>query len=149
MKRFSESAVIEKPVEAVFALAANPQNDPLWSPAVGEARQTSLGSLGIGTTFQQVLRLLGRRLEIAFEVTGFEPNRLLEIGHFSGHLRSAVGRRTFEPVQGGTRVTFSGQGTSGLFLNLIEPLVAGAARRQARTGLARLKQTLESSENIP
>jgi hypothetical protein len=97
-----ESGVIERPVEAVFALAANPQNDPLWSPVVAEARQTSLGSLGIGTTFQQVLRLLGRRLEITFEVTGFEQNRMLE------------------------------------------PLVAGAARRQARRSLASLKQTLEA-----
>jgi Polyketide cyclase / dehydrase and lipid transport len=139
-----ESGVIERPVEAVFALAANPQNDPLWSPVVAEARQTSLGSLGIGTTFQQVLRLLGRRLEITFEVTGFEQNRMVEIGRFSGRLRSAVGRRTFEPIPGGTRVTFGGQGPSGLFLNLLEPLVAGAARRQARRSLASLKQTLEA-----
>ncbi len=91
-----------------------------------------------------MLRLLGRRLEITFEVTGFEHNRMLEIGRFSGRLRSAVGRRTFEPVPGGTRVTFSAEGTSGIFLNLLEPLVAGAARRQARRGLASLKQTLEA-----
>ena len=58
MKPFTETAVIEKPIDAVFAFAANPQNDPLWSPAVAEARQTSIGSLGIGTTFQQMLRLL-------------------------------------------------------------------------------------------
>jgi hypothetical protein len=119
VKPFQESAVIEKPVEEVFAFAANPQNDPLWSPAVAEARQSSNGSLGIGTTFQQVLRLLGRRVEITFVVTGFEQNRMLEIGRFSG------------------------QGGSGLFHNLLEPLVAGAARRQARRSLAHLKDALE------
>ena len=140
----NESAVIKRPIERVFAFAANPQNDPLWSPAVAEARQTSLGVLGIGTTFQQVLHLLGRRLEITFEVTGFEQNRMLEIGCFSGRLRSAVERRTFEPVPGGTRVTFGGQGASGLFLNLLEPLVASAARRQARRSLVNLRQTLEA-----
>ncbi len=144
MEWFQESAVIEKPVEEVFAFAANPQNDPLWSSAVAEARQTSEGPLGLGTTFDQVLRLLGRRLEIAFEVTGFEPNTLLEIGRFSGRLRSAVGRRRFEAVPAGTRVTFSGEGTSGLFFNLLEPLVAAAAKRQARTGLASLKDVLEA-----
>ena len=144
MEWFQESAVIEKPVEEVFAFAANPQNDPLWSSAVAEARQISEGPLGLGTTFDQVLRLLGRRLEIAFEVTGFEPNTLLEIGRFSGRLRSAVGRRRFEAVPAGTRVTFSGEGTSGLFFNLLEPLVAAAAKRQARTGLASLKDVLEA-----
>ena len=142
--KVNESAVVERPIEAVFAFAANPRNDPLWSPAVVEARQTSMGSLGIGTTFHQVLRLLGRRLEVTFEVTGFDQNRMVEIGRFSGRLRSAVGRRTFEPVPGGTRVTFGGEGASGLFLNLLEPLVAGAARRQARTSLESLKQTLEA-----
>ena len=144
MEWFQVSAVIEKPVEEVFAFAAHPQNDPLWSSAVAEARQTSEGSLGIGTTFDQVLRLLGRQLEIAFEVTGFEPNELLEIGRFSGRLRSAFGRRRFEAVPAGTRVTFSGEGTSGLFFNLIEPLVAAAAKRQARAGLASLKDVLEA-----
>jgi len=94
--------------------------------------------------FQQVLRLFGRRLEITFAVTAFEQNRMLEIGRFSGRLRSAVGRRTFEPVSSGTRVTFAAQGGSGLFLNLIEPFVARAARRQARRSLVRLKDTLEA-----
>ena len=62
MEWFQESAVIEKPVEEVIAFAANPQNDRLRSSAVAEARQTSAGSLGLGTTFDQVLRLLSRRL---------------------------------------------------------------------------------------
>ena len=59
MIRFEESAVIERPVADVFALAADPTNDPLWASAVAEASQTSEGPLGVGTTFEQVLRLLG------------------------------------------------------------------------------------------
>ena len=116
----------------------------MWSSAVAEGRQTSEGSLGPGTTVDQVLRLLGRRLEIAFEVTGFEPNELLEIGRFSGRLRAAVGRRRFEAVPAETRVTFHSEGTSGLFFNLLEPLVAAAAKRQARAGLASWKDVLEA-----
>lgn len=97
--RAEESGVIEWPVAEVFALAADPRNDPLWASVVAEARQTSEGPLGVGTTFEQVLRLLGRRLEITFEVTEYEPNRMLQIGRFSGRLSSAVGRRTFEPAR--------------------------------------------------
>lgn len=138
------SAVIARPLAEVFALAADPANDLLWASTVAEARQTSEGPLGVGTTYAQVLRLLGRRLEITFEVTGYEPNRLLQIGRFSGRLRSAVGRRTFESAQGGTRVTFAGEGTSGMFLNLLEPLVNAAARRGATRDLAKLKALLEA-----
>lgn len=146
MIRFEESAVIERPVADVFALAADPTNDPLWASAVAEARQTSEGPLRVGTTFEQVLRLLGRRLEIRFEVTEYEPNRTLHIGRFSGRLRSAVGQRTFEPASAGTRVTFAAEGASGLFLNLLEPLVTAAARRAVRRDLANLKAVLEAGQ---
>jgi hypothetical protein len=142
--KVEESAVIERPVAEVFALAADPRNDPLWASVVAEARQTSEGPLGVGTTYAQVLRLLGRRLEITFEVTGYETDRRVEIGRFSGRLRSTVGRRTFEPAPGGTRVTFAGEGTSGLFFNLLEPLVTAAAKRAARRDLANLKAVLEA-----
>lgn len=102
--KIEESTVIERPVAGGVAFAADPKNDPLWASVVAEARQTSEGPLGVGTTFEQVLRLLGRRLEITFEVTEYEPNRRLQIGRFSGRLRSAVGRRTFEPAPAGTHV---------------------------------------------
>ena len=140
------SAVIERPLDEVFALAADPKNDPLWALAVAEARQTSEGPLAVGTTYEQVLRLLRRRLRITFEVTEYEPNRRLHIGRFSGRLRAAVGRRTFEPVPGGTRVTFAGEGTSGVFLNLLEPLVNAAASRAVTRDLAKLKAILEGRQ---
>jgi len=146
MMRFQERAVIEKPVEEVFAFAADPENDPRWSSAVAKARRTSENSFGLGSRYEQVLRFVGRRLEVTFEVTGYELNRTVEIGRFSGPLRSAVGRRTFESVPGGTRVTFIAEGKSGLFLNLLEPLVAAAGRREFRRGLANLKQILEAEQ---
>jgi uncharacterized protein YndB with AHSA1/START domain len=144
MTRFRATAVIDKPVEEVFAFAADPENDPRWSSAVSKARRTSKSALGLGSRYEQVLRFVGRRLEVTFEVTGYEPNRTVEIGRFSGPLRSAVGRRTFESVPGGTRVTFIAEGRSGLFLNLVEPLVAAAGRREFRRALANLKQILEA-----
>jgi hypothetical protein len=100
------------------------------------------GPLGVGTTFEQVLRLLGRRIVTAFEVTAYEPNRRIQIGRFPGRWRSAVGRRTFEPTPGGTRVAFAAEGKSGLFFNLLEPLVTVGAKRAARRDLANLKNVL-------
>jgi hypothetical protein len=144
--KVEESAVIERPVADVFAFAADPKNDPLWASVVAEARQTSEGPLGVGATFEQVLRLLGRRLKITFQVTEYEPNGRLHIGRFSGRLRSAAGRRTFDPTPAGTRVTFAGEGTSGLFLNLLEPVVTAAARRAVKRDLANLKAVLEARQ---
>ncbi len=145
MEWFQESAVIEKPVEEVFARRKSPER-----PVVelgGRGGEANLGGLARprhnvrpgAPTPESAAR-------IAFEVTRFEPNTLLEIGRFSGCLRAAVGRRRFEAVPAGTRVTFSGEGTSGRFFNLLDPRVAAAAKRQARTGLASLKDVLESQQ---
>jgi hypothetical protein len=141
------SAIIRRPVEEVFALAGNPAEDPRWAAAVAEARQLTDGPLGVGTRFEQVLRLLGRRIRFTCEVTHYEPNRSLHIGRFSGRLRSASGRRTFESIADGTHVTFVGEGGSGLFLNLLEPIVTAAARKAATRDLARLKAILESDQH--
>ena len=144
--RVEESTLIRRPVDEVFAFAANPKNDPRWASAVAESTQISEGPLGVGTRFAQVLRLLGRRLEVTFEVTEYDPNRSLQIGRFSGRLRSTRGRRIFEPAPTGTRVTFAGEGGSGLFLNLLEPLVSAAAKRAARRDLTNLKAVLEAEK---
>jgi hypothetical protein len=79
-------------------------------------------------------------------VTEYEPNRRLDIRRSSWRLRSVVGRRMFEPAPAGTRVTFVGEGASGLFLNLLEPLVTAAARRAVRRDLANLKAVLEARQ---
>src|SRR5439155_13463473 len=94
MTRFRATAVIDKPVEEVFAFAADPENDPRWSSAVSKARRTSKSALGLGSRYEQVLRFVGRRLEVTFEGTGYDPNRTGGIGLFSGPPRSAAGRRT-------------------------------------------------------
>lgn len=46
--KIEESAVIERPVAEVFALAADPTTDPLWASTVAEATQTSEGRSASG-----------------------------------------------------------------------------------------------------
>ena len=70
-----QSVVIERPLEEVFAFVADRENDALWAPVVTQTRKTSEGPLGVGTTYEQSGRFLGRNLEMIFEVTEYEPNR--------------------------------------------------------------------------
>jgi uncharacterized membrane protein len=141
MARFEHSVVISRPLEDVFAFAANPVNDPQWSSAV-DVTQVSAGPLVIGTEFQQVGRFLGRRVELSLQVTAYDPNQRLRLKTTSGPIRFA-GTRRFEPVTGGTRVTFTGDGETGGFFKLVEPLVIPMARRQLRVDLANLKRVVE------
>jgi carbon monoxide dehydrogenase subunit G len=135
--------IVERPPEHVFAFVSDPRNDSAWASEITEVRQTSEGPLGVGASFVQVARFLGRRLEVPFELTEYEPNRAVTITPTCGPVRLAA-RRSVEPVEAGTRVTIQASGQSGFFLNLLEPVVARVARRRLRLALARLKEVLEA-----
>ncbi len=56
---FEHSVVIDGPIEeGLISDLANASKWGLWR----EARQTSPGPIGVGTTFQQILRVLGKEL---------------------------------------------------------------------------------------
>ncbi len=143
MARFEQSVVIGRPSEQVFDFLANPENDPQWSAASDAMRKTSEGPVGLGATFKQVGRFLGRRLEFSLEVTAYEPNRKFGMKVTAGPIKFA-GMRVLETVPDGTRVTFTGGGRSGGFFRLAEPLLGRAAERQLKADLAALKEVLEA-----
>jgi uncharacterized protein YndB with AHSA1/START domain len=143
MVRFEQSVVINRPSEQVFIFLANPENDPRWSAASDEMRKTSGGPVGVGATFTQVGRFLGRRLEFSVQVTACEPNRKFGMKVTEGPIKFA-GMRVLETVPDGTRVTFTGGGQAGGFFRIAEPLLARAAARQLKADLAALKKVLEA-----
>ncbi len=137
------SVVIERPVEEVFAFATDPENDPLWQSATLETEQTSEGPLGVGATFRNTSKFLGRCIESAYEVTEMEPPRRQCIKIVSGPIPGS-GCYLFEPAEGGTRFTQTFVVEVGGFFRLAEPLVARAIRRQFDADMATLKDVLEA-----
>jgi hypothetical protein len=75
MLNIETSALINHPAAEVFAYVTNPANAAEWQTDVQEIRQTSEGPLGVGTTWQETRKLLGRSLEQSNKVTEYEPNR--------------------------------------------------------------------------
>ena len=142
MAKFDESVVINRPLEEVFAFVSNLENDPPWSSAT-EMRQTSDGPIGIGTTFRQRDRFLGRRVDLRLEVVGYEMNHSITLKSDSG-LLSLEGTRIVERLADtGTRVTFVGGGHALGVLKFVEPLLAAMGDLRLRTQLGKLKQLLE------
>jgi uncharacterized protein YndB with AHSA1/START domain len=143
MTRFQQSVVINRPVEQVFAFVSDLENDPQWTPGA-TMRRTSPGPVGVGTTFQQHDRFLGRRMDLSLEVTDYEPPHKIGLKTTSGPL-SFGGTRMFEPVDdAATRVTFVGDGHAPGVLKLAEPLLAVVGERRLRTQLSNLKHLLEA-----
>jgi uncharacterized protein YndB with AHSA1/START domain len=143
MARVEASVVVNRPVEEVFAFAINPENDTQWESGILEVEQTSEGSIGVGTTLRGVGHLLGQRIEFTSEVTEYQPDRRVDYAIAAGpmHLEESY---TFEPVEGGTRVTLLLEGEPGGFFKLAEPIVVRMYQRQMEGNLANLKDILEA-----
>ena len=137
------SIVIKRPIEEVFAVVANLENDVKWHNLV-ESKNTSGGSLGVGATFLYAGELRGRRMETVYEVTEYEPTRIAAWKTVSGPLPLKFWR-TFERVEGGTRFTlrYEGEEVRG-FLKLAWPLITGFARRQHEGAMRKLKELMEA-----
>jgi uncharacterized protein YndB with AHSA1/START domain len=136
-------AVIARPVEEVFAFASEQTNEPTWHTDILEVRPASgaSGAGGLGSRWLVTVAFMGRN-EYEVEVTGLEPNRLVEFTTRSGPLRPTTTYR-FDPADGGTlfrrHVDIPVQGR----FRLMKPVVARVARRRNARFVENLKRLLE------
>jgi hypothetical protein len=146
MVRLEHSVVIARPLEAVFAFAADFANDAQWSAAVKRSERVSTGSLAVGTTLRHVTELLGQRVDAIGVVTELEPDQRACLRTQSGPIPH-LDCRAVEQVEGGTRLTIAIDAElSGVF-KMAEPMVRSAGLQQLRADLDRLKELLESGRD--
>lgn len=142
MPSASRSIVIARPAEDMFAFVADGTTAPQWRPGVTDVPLAS-GS-GLGARYRQGVRGPGgRRVDADYEVTVYQPPRSLAFRTTAGPVRP-TGEYLLEPVDGGTRLTFSLACKLGFPKSL---LMGGAVQRSmdAEVGsLERLKSVLES-----
>jgi uncharacterized protein YndB with AHSA1/START domain len=143
MTKIETTVVINHPIEDVFAFVSNIEELSQWAGPVLEAKQTSEGPVGVGTTLTRVTQFLGRRLETTHEVTEYEPNRKISFKSSSGPIPIEE-RFTFESVEDGTKGTFSSEVEAGGFFKLAEPIVARMLKRQMESDVNNLKDMLEA-----
>jgi uncharacterized membrane protein len=138
------STTIKRPVEDVWAVISDVGNNPKWSSFALEAKQTSPGPIGVGTTARFVSKFLGRRMDSESVVTEFEPNRRVSWENTSGPF-PLRGSTALEETDGGTRVTGTIEGEPGGFFKLAEPLVITMAKRSLKGDLDNLKDLMEAN----
>lgn len=141
--RIEHSVVINRPIEGVFAFVSDIEKLPQWAAEIVEVKIVSEGPVGVGTTFSDVVKEFGRRIEATLEVTEYEPNSKLTFKAIAGPIPVEV-RHIFEAVEGGTKVTLVQKAEVGGFFKLAEPLLARMAQRQTETDLSNLKNLLEA-----
>ena len=136
------TTVIKRPIEEVFEFLSNAENNPKWDLDFVEAKKTSEGPIGVGTTWRFVQKVFGQRLESKAEVTEYEPNWKSTLESKSPF--PMKGQFTFESVEGATQVTFKVEVEPGGFFKLAEPLLATMMKRQGEADFANLKAVMEA-----
>jgi uncharacterized protein YndB with AHSA1/START domain len=105
MPEASHSVTIARSVDVVFAYVADGDNAQRWRTGVLDIKRES--GEGVGARYAQGVKgPMNRRIAADFEITVVEPDRRLEFQTVAGPVRPH-GRYDFEPIDGGTRVSFA------------------------------------------
>ena len=145
MIRIETQVEINQPSDEVFAYISNFENNPQWQSGQIEARFTSEGELGVGSTYDQVAKFLGRQVISAFEVQEYEPGRRVKASSTSGSFLITF-TRTVEPKDGGSLVTAVIEGDASGFFKLAEPLLKMMVQRSVDADYQNLKRILEGQK---
>ncbi len=133
---------LNRPVDQVFAYVTDPRNLTTWQSSLIEVEQVSAGPVGAGTQVREVRRMGQRQSEYRAEVQVFEPNKRFVVKTTTQpHVMVSY---AFAPHNGGTRLNYEFVMRNDGLMRLLEPLMAGAIKKQSEQDFETLKRVLES-----
>jgi uncharacterized protein YndB with AHSA1/START domain len=136
------NTLINQPVDKVFAYLTDVSNETEWQSDLKEARLTSSGSIGVGSTGQDTRLFMGRETVTTWEVTVFEPNKKMAFKVVKGPL-PFEGVYLFAPENAGTRFIYQVQAKTQGLARLFDPLVSGMVNNTGKKQMSALKRALE------
>ena len=145
-REFHGSAVVDRPIDEVFAFLADGSNDPKFSPRVQEIRKTTDGPVGVGTVFESTVKDAGMKSSRTFELTEFEPPTKIRWTERSKNaITVPTGGYDLEKVgDDQTKVTIRNTFEAHGFGKLIVGLAHRAAVKDAPEFAARIKAAVEA-----
>jgi hypothetical protein len=143
---FSGTAVVDRPIDEVFAFLADGTNDAKFSPRVQEIRKTTDGPVGVGTVFESTVKDAGMKTKRVFELTACDaPTKIRWTERSKNLVTVPDGGYDLERVSAAqTKVTihntFEGHG----FGKLLVGFAARAAVKDAPAFAQRIKAAVEA-----
>ncbi len=132
-------------MEDVFAFISNMENSPLWG-RTAKTTKVSRCPAKAGTVFREEARIMGRRIDLQTEVTeNGQSARFSHIGRFENGWEESPSY-TFEAVDEGTRMDFTGEAEIGGVASLLAPIFSWQTNRQVHSLFNNLKDLLEAPD---
>lgn len=135
---------IARPSNEVFDFLADASNNPLWQGGMQSCRWTSPLPIGVGSTYEQQARFLGRAITSTFVVTEFEPGRRIALRTLESTFPIEVERQVEQSGSGTCRVSaIIRGGPNGRLAALLAPVANRLAQRSIDRDYDRLVEYLE------
>lgn len=137
---------IDRPAAEVFDFVSDFENNPRWQRGMKSCRWTSEPPHGIGSTYDQIARFLGKEIVSSFKVIAHEPGRRVKITSTAGPFPITETRVVEHLDNCRSRVSAVVEGDASGFFRLATPLLRLLVQCSARGDYARLKGDLERSK---
>ena len=137
---FEHSIELACSADKAFGFVADFENNPRWQGGMRSCRWTSEQALGVGSTYVQKARFMGRDIDTHFRVTQYEPGRQIAIESTQSTFPIQVTRTVQSLGADRCQVTAHVRGQPSGIVNLMSGLV----RRSIRRDYGVLKRLLEA-----
>ena len=147
MFQLTETVPIGRPAAEAWAVLTDFPHVPAWERDVLEVRQTSPGSLGVGTTLAARRVYAGRETVVECRIVDWQDGRSVTMEISGGPTRRTVACYAVDPVgDEACQVTYSVEGEMRPLLHWLTPLIPVAGRRLVRSNLGALKRLIEGGQ---
>ena len=141
MAKIEASVMVDRPAEEVWIFVTNPSNTPKWAPTVIDVKQTSAGSLGVGSTIEWRRRLYPHVQP--FKVSEYEPNRRFSMEFTRAPMKGSKLCFDVETAEGKTRLNLEWDTEYHGLGKLFGPLITRSAKKEMAF-VDNIRRTIES-----
>jgi carbon monoxide dehydrogenase subunit G len=147
MARYKATVDSPRSPDAVFVYLSDFSTAEEWDPGTVQSERLGEGPLGEGTEFRLVAAFLGRETTLIYRIVEYDPPNAVT---FRGENSTVVSldRITFEPSDGGTRVTYDAELMLKGPLRFADPLLGLAFKRVGGHALTGLRKTIGTDQPV-
>ncbi len=145
MIRLSETAETKLSREAAFDYIGDFGNLPKWDPGIVSSTKATDGEVGVGTAYDVVVSYRGRRLEMRYVITEYNPDHKIVL-EGSGSRVHAIDVIDFVDENGGSLITYTADLSITGLGRYLEPLLAGRLRQIGSDAVAGMREWLVELE---
>jgi Polyketide cyclase / dehydrase and lipid transport len=128
--------VVDTPIDLVFGYLSDFTTTTEWDPGTVRTDKQS-GNGGVGTTYRNTSRFLGRTVELTYTVEEYDDKQLLRLRAIHNML-TALDTMTFRTNAAGTEVSYTADFSFTGPVRLLTPMLKPAFERlatRAETGM--------------